>query len=139
MTFTPLANNLVPLPPYLTFPSHSKVFFANERTLLAWLHTALTLASISVAIISFSSSSSPTLTEGGLAISQLYGLTLLPVSICFVVYALRQYTKRAGMIRRREPGPYEDVKGPVVLSIMLMMAISGNFALKIYQIYEGEE
>lgn len=28
-----------------------KVFFANERTFLAWLHMSITLASISIAII----------------------------------------------------------------------------------------
>ena len=28
-----------------------KVFFANERTFLAWLHMSVTLASISVAIV----------------------------------------------------------------------------------------
>jgi hypothetical protein len=28
-----------------------KVFFANERTFLAWLHMAVTLASISMAIV----------------------------------------------------------------------------------------
>lgn len=28
-----------------------KVFFANERTFLSWLHMSLTLASISVAIV----------------------------------------------------------------------------------------
>ena len=28
-----------------------KVFFANERTFLAWLHMAVTLASISIAIV----------------------------------------------------------------------------------------
>lgn len=69
---------------------------------------------------------------------QMYGLTLLPVSIAFVVYALRQYTKRAGMIRRREPGPYEDVKGPVVLAVMLMMAIFGNFAIKLVEIFRED-
>jgi uncharacterized membrane protein YidH (DUF202 family) len=68
----------------------------------------------------------------------MYGLTLLPVSIAFVVYALRQYTKRAGMIRRREPGPYEDVKGPVVLAVMLMMAIFGNFAIKLVEIFRED-
>lgn len=30
-----------------------KVFFANERTFLAWLHMSLTLASISVGIVSY--------------------------------------------------------------------------------------
>jgi len=36
------------------------------------------------------------------------------------------------MIRRLEPGPYEDLWGPTVLSLMLMMAILANFLLKIY-------
>ncbi|GMH92256.1 hypothetical protein TL16_g12293, partial [Triparma laevis f. inornata] len=106
-----------------------KVFFANERTFLAWLHTAVTLAGISVAIISFAGND-----EGGSDMGQMYGLTLLPVSICFIIYALRQYTSRAGMIRRREPGPYEDLTGPSVLAVLLMVSIGLNFVLKLYQL-----
>jgi uncharacterized membrane protein YidH (DUF202 family) len=64
----------------------------------------------------------------------MYGLTLLPVSICFIIYALKQYTSRAGMIRRREPGPYEDLTGPTILAIMLMVSIFANFVLKLYQL-----
>ncbi|GMH65418.1 hypothetical protein TrST_g10131 [Triparma strigata] len=107
-----------------------KVFFANERTFLAWLHTAVTLASISVAIISFAGNED----EGGSDLGAMYGLTLLPVSVCFIIYALRQYTSRAGMIRRREPGPYEDLTGPSVLAILLMVSIMLNFILKLYQL-----
>jgi uncharacterized membrane protein YidH (DUF202 family) len=33
-----------------------KTFFANERTFLAWLHMAVTVASISAALLGFSSS-----------------------------------------------------------------------------------
>ncbi len=33
--------------------------------------------------------------------SQLYGLVMLPVAISFIVYAMVQYMRRAGMIRRR--------------------------------------
>lgn len=100
-----------------------KVYFANERTFLAWLHTSVILAAASVSIVAFADQN---------PYSQMYGIMLLPVSIAFIIYALRQYTHRAKMIRRLEPGPYEDLWGPTVLSLMLMMAILANFLLKIY-------
>jgi uncharacterized membrane protein YidH (DUF202 family) len=73
-----------------------KVFFANERTFLAWLHMAVTLASISIAILAFAETN---------AWSQIYGLLLMPVAIAFCGYALWMYIKRAAMIRRKDPGP----------------------------------
>jgi hypothetical protein len=38
-------------------------------------------------------------------VSKVYGLFLLPISIAFVGYALFLFVQRAGMIRRRDPGP----------------------------------
>lgn len=100
-----------------------KVFFANERTFLAWLHMSVTLASISVAIVAFAEAN---------RWSQLYGLLLMPCSIAFCVYSLWMYIKRAGMIRRKDPGPYEDLLGPIVLSGMLALSIIVNFLVKMY-------
>lgn len=37
--------------------------------------------------------------------SQVYGIILMPVAIAFCLYALWMYIKRAGMIRRKDPGP----------------------------------
>ena len=73
-----------------------KVFFANERTFLAWLHMSVTLSTISMAIVAFA---------GANHFSQMYGLLLMPVAIAFCAYSLYMYVKRSGMIRRREPGP----------------------------------
>lgn len=101
-----------------------KVFFANERTFLAWLHMSVTLASISIAIVAFAEQNEW---------SQLYGLMLMPVAIAFCCYSLYTYIKRAGMIRRKEPGPYEDRTGPIVLASMLGAAIIGNFVVKIIE------
>ena len=53
-----------------------KVYFANERTYLAWMHMSVTLASISVAITAFAEENDW---------SQLYGLILMPTSIAFCV------------------------------------------------------
>jgi Domain of unknown function (DUF202) len=57
-----------------------KVFFANERTFLAWLHVSIILAGASVAIVAFAEDTNPW--------SQLYGIILLPVAIAFICYAM---------------------------------------------------
>lgn len=56
----------------------------------------------------------------------------MPVSIAFCVYSLWLYMKRASMIRRRDPGPYEDRVGPIVLGVLLAVSIVVNFLLKLY-------
>mmetsp|Transcript_19006 Transcript_19006/g.53990 ORF Transcript_19006/g.53990 Transcript_19006/m.53990 type:complete len:208 (-) Transcript_19006:200-823(-) len=101
-----------------------KVFFANERTFLAWLHISIILAGGSIAILAFADEQN--------AGSQLYGVILLPVALAFIVYAMHQYTRRAYMIRNKHPGPYEDTVGPTVLGVMLMMSIVAQFAIKLY-------
>lgn len=73
-----------------------KVFFANERTFLAWLHMSVTLSSISIAIVAFAEANE---------FSQIYGLMLMPVAIAFCCYSLYMYIKRSSMIRQRHPGP----------------------------------
>jgi len=101
-----------------------KVFFANERTFLAWMHLSVILAGASIAILAFAQDQNP--------YSQLYGVLMLPVAIAFIVYSMYQYARRANMIRHRHPGPYEDTTGPAVLGIMLMVSILAQFALKLY-------
>lgn len=99
-----------------------KVFFANERTFLAWIHMALVLGGIGIGIISFSETS-------GWAV--LYGFVLIPVALAFVVYALTQYYARAQAIRAREPGPYEDRNGPYALGVILICATISNVVIHV--------
>ena len=101
-----------------------KVFFANERTFLAWMHMSVTLASISVAIVAFAEQNNW---------SQFYGLLILPVAISFCCYSLWMYMKRSAMIRRKDPGPYDDKFGPVALACMLGISILINFFVKLYE------
>eukprot|EP01083_Nonionella_stella_P229045 811172_1 len=104
-----------------------KVFFSNERTFLAWLHSAVLLAGASIALTSkYSNRNNSSLAN------QLYGIVLLPVAIAFMVYAMHQYGRRSQMIRRRAPGPYEDIIGPSVLAVALMLSIVAQFSLKLY-------
>lgn len=102
-----------------------KVFFANERTFLAWMHVSVILAGASVAIVAFTDAHDS-------VASQLYGVILLPVSIAFILYAMVQYSRRASMIRRKAPGPYVDIVGPSVLTVILMLSIVAQFSVKLY-------
>lgn len=36
------------------------------------------------------------------------------------------------MLRIKAPGPYEDLVGPTVLAVILMVAIAAQFSLKLY-------
>ena len=66
--------------------------------------------------------------------SQISGVMLLPVAIAFICYALYTYMRRAIMIRNKEPGPYEDRRGPVILACMLAVAIVINFIVKVVEV-----
>ena len=58
-----------------------KVFFANERTFLAWLHESVVLFSASIAILALSRENFS---------SVMFGLLLLPIAVAFLVYAIVQ-------------------------------------------------
>jgi hypothetical protein len=58
-----------------------KVFFANERTFLSWMHTSTFLSAAAMGIIAYADDN---------PWSQVYGLTLLPVALGFIVYSMTQ-------------------------------------------------
>eukprot|EP00580_Thalassiosira_gravida_P011140 CAMPEP_0201642784 /NCGR_PEP_ID=MMETSP0493-20130528/26979_1 /ASSEMBLY_ACC=CAM_ASM_000838 /TAXON_ID=420259 /ORGANISM="Thalassiosira gravida, Strain GMp14c1" /LENGTH=254 /DNA_ID=CAMNT_0048117057 /DNA_START=41 /DNA_END=805 /DNA_ORIENTATION=- len=114
------------LPRKVPMKLEPKVYFANERTFLAWLHVVLILAAASLTIITYSTSE-----DMG---SQLYGIVLLPVSVAYIFYALWQYRRRSLMIKHREPGPFIDVVGPTTLTVIIMASITAQFFLKLHSI-----
>ncbi|KAJ3005913.1 vacuolar transporter chaperone [Thoreauomyces humboldtii] len=96
-----------------------KVFFANERTFLSWLHFCIVLGGLALGLLNF-----------GDRVGQISGLVFTLVAMMFMVYALFLYQWRAHKIRNRDAGPYDDRIGPTVLVIVLFFAIMINFWLK---------
>ncbi|KAJ3245891.1 hypothetical protein HDU77_009196 [Chytriomyces hyalinus] len=96
-----------------------KVYFANERTFLSWLHFCVVLGGLALGLLNF-----------GDRVAQLSGLVFTLVAMVFMGYSVRLYQTRSDMIRRRDPGPYDDQTGPVVLCGVLFFAIGLNFYLK---------
>jgi len=90
-----------------------KTFFANERTLLSWMNIAVLLSTLSLTLLNF-----------GVATSRVAGLILAPISIFFIVYAFYVYVKRNNSLLRKEPIQYNDMLGPCILVIVLVVALT---------------
>ena len=108
----------------------AKVFFANERTFMSWVHVSIVIASMSVTIVMLAEQESP---AGNWA--KVFGVMLMPVAIGFVVYALLSYLKRTQMLLRRDPGPYNDSVGPVILGGVFLTGVIASAFVKYYTIY----
>ena len=62
-----------------------KVFFANERTFLKWLHTSVTLGSVATGLLGVSGAFG---NAGSFAPVRVVGILLLVLAIAFCVHAL---------------------------------------------------
>ena len=97
-----------------------KVFFANERTFLSWIHFAIFLGGISTALVGL-----------GNHTARISGYIFAVVSILFTLYALYLYQWRAAMIRKKDPGPYDDRVGPTVVVVVFLAAMTINVIFSI--------
>ncbi|GBG26005.1 Vacuolar transporter chaperone 4 [Hondaea fermentalgiana] len=114
-----------------------KVFFANERTLLNWLSMAITMGSISAALLGFgggSTSAPPGADTNSIGHegSRIIGMLLLPVAIVFIAYALATYYWRGKNLHARQ-GEFHDEVGPFLLGIVLMISLSTIFFLYLFE------
>eukprot|EP01134_Creolimax_fragrantissima_P002653 CFRG2653T1 len=100
-----------------------KVFFANERTFLNWLHTSTMISTIGLALLNLSPN------ESSAKGAKLAGITLIPVAILFLGYALYLYFWRDQMIRNREQKPYNTIAGPVAITTVFMICLIVNYVL----------
>jgi uncharacterized membrane protein YidH (DUF202 family) len=128
------ANYDIVLAPTSVQKIEPKVFFANERTFLHWLHHAIILSSVASGILAFSETSGETWGEW-------YALMLLPISLAFCIYALNVFLWRADRIKTRIPGRWDDPYGPILLGGAVAAVLACNFVIKLIHIakYNSEE
>lgn len=72
-----------------------KTYFANERTLLLWLHSALWLFAGASTIVKYSNDD---------PFAQIYGIILLPVALAFTTYAIWQRKCRSSPVTKHVTG-----------------------------------
>ncbi|PHZ14733.1 SPX-domain-containing protein [Rhizopus microsporus ATCC 52813] len=97
-----------------------KTFFANERTFIAWLQFCALLLTVALNLLNF-----------GDSVSRIVGGVFIGVSGSVAIYALYRFEKRAWMISRKDPGRYDDLWGPAVLCVVLVIALIINLYLRL--------
>ncbi|KIJ98173.1 hypothetical protein K443DRAFT_680965 [Laccaria amethystina LaAM-08-1] len=99
----------------------SKVWFANERTWVSWLNISVLLAALALGLFNASKDD----------IARRMAYVYAVISICVLIYGYALYQHRITMIRRRDPGHFDALAGPILLSIALFVAVLANFILRV--------
>ncbi|CDO71841.1 hypothetical protein BN946_scf184939.g65 [Trametes cinnabarina] len=86
-----------------------KVWFANERSTLA--------------LALFNASKDD--------ISRHFAYAYAALSVAVLVYGYAVYQHRITMIRRRDPGHFDQITGPVAISVFLFFAVLANFIIRV--------
>ena len=99
-----------------------KVWLANQRTFIKWQHISVLLASLSLGLYNAASESNDV--ARGLAI--VYTL----IAVLAALWGLYIYQVRNRMIRARSGKDFDNVVGPVVVCVGLIVALCLNFGFK---------
>ncbi|GAA5972247.1 hypothetical protein JCM8115_006540 [Rhodotorula mucilaginosa] len=103
-----------------------KVFYANERTTLAWIEFSVVVSAIGIGIISYSDPHDD--------IALAAAATFTGVALLSLVYTAGMYWWRVQSIRKRRAVNYHDVYGPTALCGALLIAVIVNFSLRFKQL-----
>ncbi|KAH7913765.1 hypothetical protein BJ138DRAFT_1145204 [Hygrophoropsis aurantiaca] len=105
-----------------------KVWFANERTWVSWVNLSVLLGTLALAL--FNSSDE--------VIARGFAYTYALISIGVLIYGFYLYQSRISMIRKRDPGHYDQIIGPVIISALLFFAILANFLFRVRELQQRE-
>ncbi|ORZ16563.1 VTC domain-domain-containing protein [Absidia repens] len=97
-----------------------KTFFANERTFISWLQFCALLLTVALNLMNFATDHS----------TRVVGGMFLVLSACIAIYALYRFEKRAWMINNQVDGRYDDLLGPAILCLLLVIALIVNFYIR---------
>ncbi|KAJ7859146.1 hypothetical protein B0H14DRAFT_2747223, partial [Mycena olivaceomarginata] len=101
-----------------------KVWFANERTWVAWLNIAVLIGTLALALFNASKD------QIARNFAYLYAL----ISVGVMVYGYVLYQHRITKIRKRDPGHFDMIIGPVIVSALLFVAILTNFLIRVREL-----
>ncbi|KAJ7126805.1 hypothetical protein C8R44DRAFT_873926 [Mycena epipterygia] len=103
-----------------------KVWFANERTWVAWLNIAVLIGTLALALFNASKD------QIARNFAYLYAL----ISVGVLIYGYAMYQHRITKIRKRDPGHFDMILGPVIISALLFIAILANFMIRVRELRE---
>jgi uncharacterized membrane protein YidH (DUF202 family) len=120
------------LPPQVRVPKkiatpikvEAKVWFANERTWISYLNISVLIGALALALFNSSKDN----------VARNFAYTYAVISVGILVYGYVVYQNRISMIRRRDPGHYDQIIGPVVISALLFFAVLANFIIRVQEL-----
>jgi len=101
----------------------AKVWFANERTWISYLNVAILLGTLAAALFNAS--------HDALARNLAYTYALISLGVLLYGYIL--YQKRVTLIRRRDPGHFDAIVGPILICTALFVAVLTNFIIRVQE------
>jgi uncharacterized membrane protein YidH (DUF202 family) len=102
-----------------------KVWFANERTWISWLNLSILIGTLALALFNASDENQ---------VARMFAYTYAIISIGVLVYGYLLYQHRITMIRRRDPGHFDKILGPVLISVFLFFAVLANFIIRVQEL-----
>ena len=102
----------------------TKVWLANERTFIKWMHVSTLMATLSLALYNGAASV-------GNSLASNLGAVYVLISVTAAIWAYYVYMRRAKEIRDRSPKHMDDRIGPILVGIALIVALSANFVFKV--------
>lgn len=139
---------VVPKPPKVKTPNRveAKVWLANERTWISWLHVSLLIGSFALALFnssSFFSHHHPDLPEDPTKPKhprsnhalrpdtiKAFGLVYAGIAVLTLAWGLASYLRRVHLIKTRYAGSFDDLVGPPLICIALFVAVLLNFIVR---------
>ncbi|OAX42471.1 hypothetical protein K503DRAFT_766740 [Rhizopogon vinicolor AM-OR11-026] len=129
-------NAINSVPPQIRVPKkvatslkiEGKVWFANERTWISWLNLSVLLGTLALALFNASRD----------AVARNFAYIYALISIGVLAYGFVIYQNRITMIRKRDPGHYDHIVGPVLISVLLFFAVLVNFIIRVRELQSKE-
>lgn len=103
-----------------------KVWLANQRTFIKWQHISVLLASLSLGLYNAAGKFNDV--ARGLAV--VYTL----IAVFAGAWGWWMYIVRSGMIEQRSGKDFDNVIGPVIVCIGLVIALCINFSFKVIEV-----
>ncbi|KDQ57056.1 hypothetical protein JAAARDRAFT_194239 [Jaapia argillacea MUCL 33604] len=101
-----------------------KVWFANERTWISYLNVGMLIGAFSLALFNASKDD----------VARTFAYVYAAISVMVMVYGYFIYQHRITMIRRRDPGSFDAIWGPILISAALFSAVLANFVIRVQEL-----
>ena len=107
-----------------------KVWLANERTFLKWQHICILLGSLAVSLYTAAGGGSGA-GAGGNQLAAAMGVAYIAIAAVAGAWGYYMLHVRRGMIVERSGRDFDNVLGPLVISVALMVALVLNFVFAV--------